>query len=111
MESAHILLVESNVLLDQALVGRAKRARTLEERIVYVGNVLHVPHGEALELKIAMNDVEEGVRARMPQVGRVVWGDATHVHADGMRRSHELELAPRKRVEYLHCHPFLPLII
>ena len=83
IEAAHVL--EEGALLAPAELApvHAVTRGALQDRFIDVGDVLRVPHACSARLEEPREHVEDEERARVAEMGRVVWRHAAHVDRDG----------------------------
>ena len=94
MYSRGAVLECGHVLAEQVSLGSRQLSpvlpggiRSFEQRIVNVGDVLHVVDVDAVVEPHALHQVERDIGGRMTEVCRVIGRDATDVQADLLRRA------------------------
>src|SRR6266542_6482021 len=87
------LLAAAEVAPTHAIAGR-----TLQDRLVDIGDVLRIADGLSGCLEMAYEDVKDEERARVTQMCRVVWRDAADVQRDRARERTERDDRAAARV-------------
>ena len=101
-ERLHVLAEQGGLALGEGLPVLPRRVGALEQRVVDVGDVLHVADLVAGGAPGPVEQVEGDVRRGVAQVGRVVRRDAADVHPGSAVGGHHLAHTLRGGVEDPH---------
>ncbi len=82
LQRGHVLAEQFGLAQRQVPPVLAVALGPLQQRVVDVGDVLHVVHGDARVAHGAAQQVEGDVGVRVPEVGGVVRGDPADVHPE-----------------------------
>ena len=91
-QGRHVLAEQVGLPVGELAPADAVTLRTLEQRIVDVGDVLHVVHTVTGVQPEAVHQVEGQVGRGMTQMGGVIRGDPADVHGGGGARGHRSHL-------------------
>jgi hypothetical protein len=64
----------------QVIPGLASFRGSTQNDVIDIGEILHVPHRPARVLQVSDQRIGGGVGKHVPQMRRVVWGNAAHIH-------------------------------
>ncbi len=91
-QGRHVLAEQLGLAVAEFAPADAVAVGPFEQRIVHIGDVLHVVHGVPGVQPQAVHEVEGQIGRGMAQMRGVVGGDATHVHGGGRPRGHRAYL-------------------
>ena len=81
VQGGHVVAEQRDLTLRQGHPVLAGVRRSLQQRIVDVGDVLHVSDGQSVVAPDPLDEVEREVGRRVAEMGGVVGSDAADVHA------------------------------